>query len=1307
MGALDRLAEGGVDKLNSEYSFIDSDTLVSTEEVDDNGNPLKYRLKGINAPEIAKIMGPDAIQPGTVGSDVANTTLQNLARKQGFTNVIKTDTFDDNGREIIDLQDDAGRSWESVITATGVLDPTRYTSNEALRAKEVADVFGTPSLSTEYDIAANAIKDAIYDQTNYETQFKTQALDEAQLAYGGTKYYAPGSVQFRRSDRDLENKALNPFSTAWDIGLTGAIESMYGALELGGEVTGWDWAKNIGENGIFRARRALKDKAQIVTSYKDVESFWGKEGALQYIANNAAISLPYMAVSIGGALAAPFTKGLSLLAPASLYSGSTWNEQVGDNKNPTLAITAGIAQAALDRVGLSFLGKGTLLTKKGRDEAARALVNSTKPEHAAIDTLEKAKDFLLQASRKETALLATDAAKFAKQQLTARNVAKTALKRGAISASGEGITEAMQEAIAYTASHTADGFRDWNANEFNERLIEATIAGSTLGGAFSTPGTIYDYGAWADVAYRVAPDDAKMRSWAGNKAKQDIAMNGSQYNVQLENERTKMESDPIDADTIVDINQRAQDETKRKLKRDILGVGRELWRSIPGLWRGLTRQAFDQDLQNKSTEARILGESLGSNLQRSVSGQTYENRKHHLITQIRNKLGDVSKILATFDVSDKRKSRIDFSKKYYEAYEKAAAKAKAAGRDIDWDQDLEGDFVQYRDQFKAFHTKLKEVGDELHSMQAKHNPNLGYVSDYLSKYKSFNKEAIENNRAGFEAALISEYNMNPDQAKETTDAILSMDGIYDLSETNQFSVTAKQKFNPTAHKSRTLGLSERSAFNEFMENDLFTNLSNAAKSAVRYTTLEEYVGSDNKKINYRLAKIEQQLKNSGMSEEEAKQRTDKLAADLKDYFDAESGNYKRIESPILNWAQKNLLFVTTITGLPLAVISNFVEAALVFKGLTVDRIFGKDNSINSMARAFVDEIKNTASRAYGAVTSSPVPQKRDSGGHAVAKDLGFFDWEVGAAHTTGVSEAGHWRQKILDMYFKAILLQQWTNTMRASRAAIAGDYVTDKLSILVAARKSGVFTNEAAEAEEALRNLGVDPEFMSRYMEGDVVNPRTGEITAPTDADNQLFEDYMRDAAFNFVNEAVALPQSANRPKIFQDPRFALFTQFQGFIATFTANHIPKMWGEYVKRGTPAMKYNIFATMSTMILLGFVSQHLKDLLKYGQTTPYFKDIDYFRRGIGASGLLGTSERVIDFVFPMYEERYKNPVSWAFGTLSGESAALSKAIRLSELSYDVAAGNKDIGYAAIRVSPLAQAAHQVTKDLPQWNFGGTN
>ena len=124
-----------------------------------------------------------------------------------------------------------------------------------------------------------------------------------------------------------------------------------------------------------------------------------------------------------------------------------------------------------------------------------------------------------------------------------------------------------------------------------------------------------------------------------------------------------------------------------------------------------------------------------------------------------------------------------------------------------------------------------------------------------------------------------------------------------------------------------------------------------------------------------------------------------------------------------------------------------------------------------------------------------------------------------------------------------------------------------------------------------------------------------------------------------------------------------------------------------------------------MIAMGFASQYLKDLLKYGKSTPYLEGMEYFRRGFGASGLLGTGERVVDFVFPIYQERYSNPVSWAFGTISGESAALSKVIRAGELGTGVATGRKspeDLW----KISPGSQAIRNVVEDVgTAWGFGG--
>ena len=155
MSSIQKLADAGSNELSEGVSFIDADTIK------DDNTDTKYRLAGVDAPEIAKVFGPDKIKPGTVGGAAATTAIQNLAKQEGFTNVVPTGKFDPLGREIADLQDGEGRSWERELIRTGVLDPTRYTSAEAVRAKEVADVFGTGKVTDNWSLASKAIKNAI------------------------------------------------------------------------------------------------------------------------------------------------------------------------------------------------------------------------------------------------------------------------------------------------------------------------------------------------------------------------------------------------------------------------------------------------------------------------------------------------------------------------------------------------------------------------------------------------------------------------------------------------------------------------------------------------------------------------------------------------------------------------------------------------------------------------------------------------------------------------------------------------------------------------------------------------------------------------------------------------------------------------------------------------------------------------------------------------------------------------------------------------------------------------------------------
>ena len=1300
MGAFDKLVNAESNDLvqddGSTYTFIDADTIRDQEG-------KSYRLKGVNAPETTKLMNDGRIKGGTKGGEFDSDLIE-LARANGFNKVVKLGTEGAYGREEFDLQDKTGKSFSHQLLKNGVLKTTPQTPNENIYASE----FGAfTRASTDYkgnsdwDQARNMIQVATEDNRAFDQKFKQVQDFEGQresylkqaevLEREGNKELAEAyrikandffqnSATFDYKDRRVDGKATNPISSSFDAGLVGVTESMWGIVNLIGEKTNSDFLAEQGEAGVTRARSRLADRGWAIQDYKDVD---GVGDALEFLGTNAAISLPYMAITLTATAAAPLTGGASLAAPAAIYAGQTWNEMEGDNKNAALAITSGVIQAALDRLGLKGIVSTSGVSKKVLNEAAKKL--------AAKDgiSLAAAKGKVVSATKRELAGFADDAAKFAKDQIRVRNLLRDGFSRIGKGALSEGVTEALQETTGYFAAHHDDVLKGtWNERDLLDRVINASLAGGTLGGGFSTAGAAINAGSWADTAVKLRDADSALLSEQGKYAEQEIEQHGRVASVQELNDQ--LDNETAARPATKKFGDRVKDEKKRKKDLTTGEWLAETMLAAPKLWRGATRFIFTPELQNSSRAARILADTFGGNLQRTFSGSNFEGRKHHLVSQYKNTIPIPKNIWDLYSggkaLSTKQKAEI--STQIYDGL-RSGLDTKGNFNPKKVPQD-----TPHRQAIIAMSQQLQKLSDQMYSDQKKYNPKLGYIKNYLTKYKSFDKGSINANRPRFQSLLQSEFKMSHAEAASITDSILGNENVNTIDEA--FSVT-KGGVVPGSHQSRTLALSEKAAFQDFMEKNLFTNVSNAAKSAARYTAYQEFIGKDSAKLNERLQQMEDELTQSH-GPEVAKTLTDRVAAQMQDYLDAESGNYKRPTTEAgrnLEKIQKNLMLWTTMAGLPLATISSFVEAALTLRGLTRDQIFGKKGGLETLGKELAHTLGKGMGEVAGLATHNTV-KTGPSKGQQIIQNLGYMEWEVGAATTTGVSETNVWHRHFYENFFKWTGLQGWTNYTRAVRASMAADFIKDKVDTIN--NHTGPKNNEVQEAEEGLRNLGINVTDLTAAFRGDL---------DPAQA-QQVMETNIREATFNFVNDAVALPQSANRPLIYQDPRFALFTQFQGFIATFTANHIPKLWGEYVKRGTPAMKYNAFALMATMIMLGFASQYLKDLIKYGQSSPYLTDAEKMRRAVGASGLLGSGERVLGAFFPLYEQRSDNPAEWLFNATTGESPALGTLTRSvgaagDLVTGDVGRGLKGLAKSAPVVGPLNFVGNKLKEIGDEWNF----
>lgn len=1373
-------------------TFLDADTIR------EEGNDLDVRFGGIDAPETYKEwQGLSASQD--IGAVQTAEQVQSLANQLGYTEVRRrfnpdgTPEMDATGsRQMGDLvHPKTGKSFSRELAINGVVDIANgFDPGNTLRSSRTyqdflkgprADQTSAEYQPNEFDKARMMIQEGVDEERRFAQQFKRAQKFSGEIGMldEQIKMVEDGLSEMRESgeeptdqdlvglqmlkkqraainesarpdidyfDRDdVTGRANNPMTVAWETGWNSVAESAYALADMLGEKTDWEAAENFGEAGMERARTRMGENGKIITDYKDVDGFLT---AVEFLGTNAAMSLPYMAASGGAALLSGVTGGASILLPVSMYTGNTWAEMEGDNKSATVAIAAGTIQAVLDRVGISLIFRQGITPKAMYKDALNALTSK------GMDPGD-AQKLLLTATRKELAGFAGDAAKVARQQITGKAIFKDLATRGLIGGTGEGATEAMQEATAYLGA-TLGSDKVFDYNELTDRMIAASIAGTSLGTAFSVPGAAVNAGAWADVAVRQLPAEAKRLSEEGAQAEAERVRNGQiaydearAFKIQEYKDRQKVTGVKVQPDMAVvrefaeqariagsrvktveenlqdlekeiaerkeadsnykpvEVNDRTEAHRKAKSERTLGETIGEMFASAPALWRRSIDYIIPAEVKRISASARILATQFGGGLQKIFSGADFEMAKRNRVSVYRNMLqnpADFWNVMGNGRVLSQKE--IDTLSD--DLYRRLEPVINGTGP-----VDISGLNGAQQAAVTTLALQMDTVSDAMYNDQIKAGGELNQRKHYLHRFKTLNKVAVQKNRNEFEALLVKTYpQISPGDAKILVDEILNSDTITDIDEAGAvagieflkgFDVT-KGGIVPGSHRKNTLGMSEKKGddgelvFKDFMERDIYKNIQHSIKSAARFTAHRDYIGKNGEKVAFLLDKMQAE----GVPAAEV----NRIAKLMQDYLNAESGNYKRPTSDMgkmLVGIQKNLMFLTTIGTLGMAAVSSLPELALSSRALTAEQIFKRKGSSSNdtslqnfgkeLASGLSAAIRQTGSvitrreQALGNIDpTTGVPFASRSRGQDLRRELGYDAWELGAATVTGVSEMNPSHQRFYEIFFKATGLTGFTNMTRSMRAAISADYIFDHVNIIVDQRTSGeVKTNEVQQSEEALRNIGINVDDMAMLFTESRKRDAVGDTRTQEQiqADDKLMQDNLRIGSMNFIDDAIALPGVANRPLIYQDPRFFLFTQFQGFIATFTANHIPKLWGEYVKRGTPAMKYNAFAIMATMIMMGFASQYLKDLIKYGGLdedeyktgkNPHLETEEYIQRGIRSSGLLGVGERVLDQFFPIYEQRSGNAGEWLWNTTTGEAPATGTLKRIGRAIGKTATGD---------------------------------
>ena len=1254
-----------------ELTRIDGDTWA-----DNTGQ--SYRLAGTNLEETAKVIKDGkkrTFKEGHLGGQAATVAMHQLQTQGGFNILNDTGETDKYGRKVIRFTNEKGEDYSNTAHASGIAEVTQYTDEQALRSIDEAELEEELlGKSHEYNEIAEELKK---ERTPHK--FKPKALNE--LQYSASPEYFDG-VEFRHAGRTIDNKSLNPWSDSWESGWLGVKEGLYGFADLIGQGTGVEWLEDIGETGVASARQRLQNMGKVSNlDYKEIDSIWD---GFQFVTNNAIMSAPYLAIGLGSALAAPFTLGasvpLGLSTLGGTYIGQFWNEMEGERgaEQMAAAIAGGTAAAALDRLGLKGIIKpSAFLTKSGQNRAQKALrdkiygtylKSGNKISLAQADRL--AKEQIGDASKASILNSVNIIGKLTASDIAKQGVSGVA-KQGARGFLSESITEAAQEGLqAATVATFSD--TEYTRGEVLDRLINASLAGGTVGGGLSTAGAIKESATNEFLRRDLEHKNANLSALDALREADKEAGVTTKSVEDIRNEtrdRRKNRQQDVDVGEEASYRKAAKErhqQNNRGVKNifsnitDISTAFGTVWEGVNRLHRASLETAIPTAVALSSPAMRKLKALVGNGI---IGGTYYDGKGEYAYRQslisdieswvnpdviINNRLGIARGNRTSGQVQASKDLRDFISSGAFEAYSRYSrgeadldlskiptrfhGKLEQLAQSVkDFEQGYATMFAMMQDIYK------RETGNDIEPEAARQ------FADWFN-FASPDRVKVKHNQRAFKKFLKDNSNMLDSEIDDIYNRIVNgevNDGTQSLLDA---------EWRPWSSKLNAV--SQAKGWDKFSNDNMFETFDLMKEKVARYTSNAEYFGEGGRNIDELLKEAEEE----GIV---SKDDIDRAAWHVSNIIDSSNHTYNRIENPRVAALVQMATSWSAFVGLGLSAISSLPETALIYENIenSVEMRNATMKLANEFISMFTTGMKNNYNYYYG---KGSVEQPRSQ---QLLNKVGLPLSQTSAQQRLGVGSTSPGMQKWLNRWFKIIGIQGITGWQRRANASFAVDYINNRLESLsyVPLKKDGRLDLKQANRRQQqqyndLVNLGVNVDKLVDLFNAssgdrsnfDILNEArdlTGldaKLKIKRDGETDLIDeidDQMQTAIYAFVNQRVQNPQAPNRPLIFQDPTLQIFTQFNGFISTFTAQAMPRIYGNRVLRGAPSTRANTAALIVAMIAMGGASQYLKDWIKFGGRTPYIKnDWRLFQRAVHASGVLGQGERVVDHFLPLYPQR---------------------------------------------------------------------
>jgi len=1234
--------------LNKGLNFLDADTVK-----DKYGS---VRFQNLWAPEVQHLT-KEGLTPAEWGGEFHSNLYSRLAKETGYIDVYRSGKQGKYGRDLGDLHNEDRQSFTNKLIYEGLADPSTESQKELYDmgqfsrafAKEVEGVEDSPwevarEEKREYEMATAA-------------GWKELATDERQLKaakdhYGETySPYEDYSVRFRHFDRDYNNEANSNWATGWSVGWGSVKESANEAISVLGDAIG---SESLYESGQAGARAQAYEMGKLPEFANDITKVDSLASMGNYMAGMMGVAGPYMlglgASALIGAVAV--TAGAPVLAGAALatapawwvYAGETYGNMEGDmdQKNAAMAMGAGLGMALLDRLALGKLMKPSVTLKKdGLKQVAEMYAKENNIP------LEEAMKKVVNESGNLAGKALKDISEFATLQMNKTLLAKTVglgTLRGSLTEAG---TEGLQESAGYLGG-VFGSERKFNAAEYQHIVINALAGGGLLGGGISTvTSATSSIGGFKKVQRMISPVNNNEDYIAGHmddNQKQLLAETNLDPNSETQATR--------------DWNGEADKEYNEGLKLDTAkfrGGAKSLYRAAKefparfvrktgSLWQSKVMDnpnISDKGKKAFATIATIAGQAKDSFMEGLDLFGTKRVLMMGMIAEVEQLQSDINTLFGVGVGGMKAKEAVKSFVKYLDD--------KANGKGI------EPRFAHLEEQL----AKMSErIGGQTEGSQGLTDKLLDVINaldeegqtkkklGWFQKSARLNVNEISKDKKGFVKALMNKKWSKAD-AEGFWEVIVNGPSGYDKSQLEELgfrSFKAKSLKQSKDVLNNTFGEDSK-----FLENDPFQRFKENIQEQINYAVDKKYIGKNGEKLNKMLMILKDEM---------GADWDPRIATHFRDNIAAGRGDYKRMKSKKLERLIGHITFFNTFVHLSLSTLASLPEMAIVMLSVSKDK--GLLETMKAGAKDLGKHYSMQGKDAWSYINpKSGITRDEYVRNVADFYRYGYGTGKHGAIGQVGIDEAVYKTSKIKERFMKAFFLMNglklYTDATRVARLSLANDAIVGDLEIIGMflpghpGRNSGLFQ----DAFGRLRELNIDPDATSKRY-SDVLKTVTERLggeeevnkLSPEDLYTNLinadpkFLDTMDIARMSWVDNAIAHPEAMNRPMWYSNPHYRLFTQYNGFMSVFTAHILPKIWKK-VKGADPTAQYNAVAIAATMIMMGFISQMLKDEWKYDGRPGWITDKGYVQRGISSSGLLGTPEKFLDAISPLYDTGHKS------------------------------------------------------------------